>query len=316
MNTLVKTLALIAALHMPATLLAAGEGWSSDFAASKKLAADSKKDLLVDFTGSDWCGWCIKLKKEVFDHKAFSDGVKDNFVLVEVDFPSDKSKLTKETQAQNKELGEKYSVRGYPTILLCDADGRPYAATGYQAGGPEDYVEHLNELRERRVVRDKAFAAAEKASGPEKAKQLVAALDSMALQDAMVASFYGEVIEDIKKSDPKDESGFGKKVAAKKRIEAFQKTLQEFAAKQDMDGALTFIDKTLEEGGFENEQTIQMMMTRAVIFAQQKKFDEALKAAEEAKAVDPKTPMAAEIDGFRKQIEEAKKAAAKKPESE
>lgn len=315
MKTLVKTLALIAALHMPANLLAAGDGWSSDFAASKKLAAESKKDLLIDFTGSDWCGWCIKLKNEVFDHKAFSEGVKDKFVLVEIDFPSNKAKLSEETQAQNKELGQKYAVRGYPTILLCDADGRPYAATGYQAGGPEEYVEHLSELRERKATRDKAFAAAEKASGPEKAKQLVAALDAMALQDSMITSFYGSVIDDIKKSDPKDESGYMKKVAANKRIEEFQKSLQQFAAKQDMDGALAFVDKTIEEGGFDDEQTMQLIMTRAAILAQQKKYDEALKSAEKAKALAPKSQMASEIDGFIKQIEKAKAAAAQKPDS-
>ena len=122
------------------TAFAGGEGWSSDFEAAKKQAAESKKDLLIDFTGSDWCGWCIKLNDEVFKHDAFKAGVKDSFVLVELDFPKDKSKLSEETQKQNKELGEKYAVQGYPTILLCDADGRPYAATGYQKGGPEKYV--------------------------------------------------------------------------------------------------------------------------------------------------------------------------------
>ena len=84
----------------------------------KKQAAESNKDLLIDFTGSDWCGWCIKLHKEVFSQDAFKEGVKDKFVLVEIDFPKDKSKLSEETQKQNEELGEKYAVQGYPTILL------------------------------------------------------------------------------------------------------------------------------------------------------------------------------------------------------
>lgn len=55
--------AVLMALH--STVFAGGEGWVSDFAAAKKEAAESKKDLLVDFTGSDWCGWCIKLVDEV-----------------------------------------------------------------------------------------------------------------------------------------------------------------------------------------------------------------------------------------------------------
>lgn len=286
---------------------AGGEGWSSDFAAAKKEAAESKKDLLVDFTGSDWCGWCIKLNKEVFSLDPFKEGVKDKFVLVEIDFPKDKSKLSEETQAQNKELGEKYAIQGYPTILLCDAEGLPYASTGYQEGGPEKYVEHLDELRGNKVKRDEAFASAEKAEGVEKAKALVAALDAMGLQDEMVANFYGDVAKQIKEADPKDETGFGKKAAAKQRLADFQKGLQELAGKQDLDGALALVDKTLKEGGFESDETQQIMMTRAVIFAQQSKSEEALKAVDEAIRFAPESSLIPGIKAFRQRIEDSSK---------
>ena len=295
------------ALHGSA--FAGGEGWSHDYAASKKQAAESKKDLLINFTGSDWCGWCIKLVDEVFKHDAFKTGVKDTFVLVELDYPKDKSKLSEETQKQNKELSGKYSVQGYPSILLCDAEGRPYAATGYQEGGPEKYVEHLNELRGKKTERDEAFAAAAKSEGVAKAKALVAALDAMKLEDGMIASFYGNIAEQIKAADPKDETGFGKKAAAKKRMQDFQSALQELGGKKDMDGALALVDKTLKEGGFETEETLQIMMTRAMIFAQQEKLDEALKAIDEAKAFAPDSPMIAGIEGFRKRLEAGKKKA-------
>lgn len=307
-------------IHIPSTLCAAfvalhgfafagGEGWSHDFAAAKKEAAESKKDLLLDFTGSDWCGWCIKLNDEVFKHDAFKNGVKDTFVLVELDYPRDKSKLSDETKAQNKELSEKYAIQGYPTILLCDAEGRPYAATGYQKDGPEKYVAHLNELRGNKAKRDEAFASAEKAEGVAKAKALVAALDAMKLDDGVIESCYGNIAEQIKAADPKDETGFGKKAAAKKRLQDFQNALQELAGKRDMDGALALVDKTIKEGGFETEETLQMMMTRAVIFAQQNKFDDALKAVDEAKTFAPDSPMIPGIDGFRKRLEDGKKKA-------
>lgn len=306
--------AAIVALHGSA--FAGGEGWSSDFATSKKQAAESKKDLLIDFTGSDWCGWCIKLNDEVFKHEPFKAGVKDSFVLVEIDFPKDNSKLTEETQKQNKELGEKYAVQGYPTILLTDAEGRPYAATGYQSGGPEKYVEHLNKLKANKAKRDEAFASAAKAEGLEKAKALVAALDAMELEDEMVANFYGDIAGQIKAADPKDKTGFGKKAAAKKRMADFQNALQELAGKQDMDGAIALVDKTIKEGGFETEETLQMMMTRAVIFAQQNKFDEALKAVDEAKAFAPNSPMIPGIEGFRKRLEDGKKKAEEAPKAD
>ena len=303
--------AAIVALHGAA--LAGGKDWSSDFAASKKQAAEAKKDLLIDFTGSDWCGWCIKLNDEVFKLEPFKAGVKDTFVLVEIDFPKDKSKLSEETQKQNAELGKKYAVQGYPTILLCDAEGRPYAATGYQEGGPEKYVTHLNELRGNKAKRDEAFATAGKSEGVAKAKALVTALDAMKLQDEVVANFYGDIAEQIKAADPKDETGFGKKAASKKRLVDFQNALQELAGKQDMDGALALVDKTIKEGEFGPEETLQMMMTRAVIFAQQGKFDAALKAVDEAKAFAPDSPMIPGIDGFRKRLEDGKKKAADGP---
>jgi hypothetical protein len=236
--------------------------------------------------------------------------VKDTFVLVELDFPKDESKLTEEVKKQNKELGEKYAVQGDPSIVLTDADGRPYASTGYQEGGPEKYVEHLNELRKGKAKRDEAFAAAEKLEGVAKAKALVAALDAIGLEEAAIANFYGPVVEQIKAADPKDETGYTKRAEAKKRVAGFQNQLQELAQKNDMEGALVLVEKTLKEGGFDEEATLQMMMTRAVIFAQQEKFDDALKAVDEAKAFAPENPMIPGINQFRERLEDGKKKAA------
>jgi thioredoxin-related protein len=307
---LIACTALLAPLG---TSFAGGEGWTSDFNAAKKQAAEQKKDLLIDFTGSDWCGWCIKLNDEVFKHDAFKNGVKDAFALVELDFPKDKSKLTEELQKQNNELSKKYAVRGFPTILLTDPDGRPYASTGYQQGGPEKYVAHLNELRGNKTRRDEAFATAEKVQGVEKAKALIAALSVMALDDDTVANFYGDVAAQITAADPKDETGFAAKANAKKRFADFQSQLQEFGQKQDHEGALGLVDKTLKEGGLGKGETQQVMLIRAAILAEQKKFDEALKAADEAKAFHPEGKMAGFIDQFRNKVEAAKSAPAEKP---
>jgi thioredoxin-related protein len=312
MKTFIKLCAAMLALHTSGHVFAGGEGWLTDIDAAKKTAAESKKDLLIDFTGSDWCGWCIKLNDEVFKHDAFKAGVKDSFVLVEIDFPREKGKLSEDARKRNTELGEKYAVQGYPTILLCDAEGKPFAATGYEKGGPEKYVDHLNELRKNKSKRDEAFAKAAKASGVEKAKVLIAALDAMELDENVVANFYGDITEQIRAADPKDETGFAKKAETGKRLEAFQKSLQEFGAKRDHEGALALVDKTLKEGGFDAEVTTQIMMTRAAIFASTGKFDEALKAVDEAKAFAPNSKMVPMIEQFRKRIAQGKEEATKK----
>ncbi len=313
MKTFIKLCVTMLALHTSGHVFAGGEGWLTDIDAAKKTAGESKKDLLIDFTGSDWCGWCIKLNDEVFKHDAFKAGVKDSFVLVEIDFPRAKDKLPEDARKRNTELAEKYAVQGYPTILLCDAEGKPYAATGYQKGGPEKYVDHLNELRKNKIKRDEAFAKAAKANGVEKAKALVAALNAMKLDEKVVANFYGDIAEQVVAADPKDETGFAKKAKSGKRLEEFQKSLQELGAKRDHEGALALVEKTLKEGGFDTESTLQIMMTRSAIFASTGKFDEAIKAADEAKAYAPESPMAPMIDQFRKRLEQGKEESKKNP---
>jgi len=295
----VATLAAILGLG---TAYAGGEGWTSDFEAAKKQAADEKKSLLVDFTGSDWCGWCIKLNKEVFNHEAFKTGVKDKFVLVELDFPKDKSKLTEAIIAQNKALQEKYSVQGFPTILLTDEQGKPFAKTGYQAGGPEAYVKHLVELLAVREKRDAAFAEAAKASGVKKAKALVSALESISLDDELVSKFYYEQIEAIKLADPKDESGYIKGIEIKTKFVGFQKQINELASKQNFDDIMKLIDETLAAGTFEGDLKQETMIFKAITFMQLKKSEDAIKTLDEAKAINPESHVSANIDGLKKRF--------------
>ena len=117
-----------------------------DFEAAKAKAVKEGKPIFINFTGTDWCGWCIKLEKEVFTKKAFQDYAKENLVLVEVDFPK-KKEQTAELKAQNKKLDKEYGVEGYPTLYLLDATGKKLTVDiGYREGGPEAYVEHLKSL--------------------------------------------------------------------------------------------------------------------------------------------------------------------------
>lgn len=303
---LTHTRAALVALCCSGFALAGGEGWTSDFAAAKKEAAESKKDLLIDFTGSDWCGWCIKLNKEVFSHQAFKDASKDKFVLVELDFPNDKSKLSEETQAQNKQLSEVYGIEGFPTILLTDAEGRPFATTGYQEGGAENYVKHLDELLAKKTVRDNGFKAASALEGTDKAKAYIAIFDSLGLDDSVAAKFYPDIIEQIRAADPEDTTGFTKRAAVKEKMAQFEDELNGKAQKKDFDGALKLIDDTLKEGGLPPDETQQVSITRAMIFAEQSKFDEAIKAVQEARAISPSSELASRLDGFVEQLKEAK----------
>jgi protein disulfide-isomerase len=119
--------------------------WLTDFEQAKKAAAEKKLPILADFSGSDWCGWCIKLDKEVFSQKEFKEYAKNNLVLFLADFPRKKNQDDK-TKKQNNDLLKKYAVEGFPTVLLLDADGKVFATTGYKPGGASAYIEHLKKL--------------------------------------------------------------------------------------------------------------------------------------------------------------------------
>lgn len=146
----------------------ADETWYDDYDAAVVAAKEQGKDLLVDFTGSDWCGWCIKLHDEVFAHDEWIKAVQADYILVALDFPrSEEAKAKVPNPKRNEELQAQHSVRGFPTILLMTNEGDVFGQTGYQAGGPAAYVKHMAELRTARphLVGAKraaeAFAAAE-----------------------------------------------------------------------------------------------------------------------------------------------------------
>ena len=123
MNLRTSLCATVLSLAFVSLCGAAKPGWTENFAEAQKRAASEKKHLLLDFTGSDWCGWCIKIDKEVFakpDFKAFGE---KNLVLMEVDFPKAKP-LPSEVKAQNEELERKFAVSGYPTLVLLNPQGK------------------------------------------------------------------------------------------------------------------------------------------------------------------------------------------------
>lgn len=100
---------------------AGNDGWHVYLEEAYAESKDSGKPILVNFTGSDWCGWCKKLTRDVFVHDEFKTWADDNVVLLELDFPKRK-KLPADISKQNRELQQAFQVRGYPTIWVFDLD--------------------------------------------------------------------------------------------------------------------------------------------------------------------------------------------------
>jgi thioredoxin-related protein len=270
MSLLSRTLALIVGLVLVIGLAScvsaapapAAELWTDNFEQAKAQAKKEGKDLLVDFTGTDWCPWCVKLRQEVFDKEKFKAEAPKKFVLVEIDFPRTK-KLADAVKKQNAALQQQYSVEGFPTILLMDADGKVYGKTGYQPGGEEKYLKHLDELQQVRVERDKLAAEAEKMTGLEKAK----ALDKLIMmlgKNGIEPMDNPKWIDEIIKLDPKNEAGLKTKYESMLKLSEALK----LAEGGQLDAAVKAIDKTLADLKLTGQEAQNALFLKALCLLQ------------------------------------------------
>jgi protein disulfide-isomerase len=153
LKSLARVRELLTAIHdrakSAATKPPAGpvvKGWTEDVDLAMEFAARTKRPILLDFTGSDWCGWCIKLDDEVFSKDAFKDYADKNLVLVAIDFPRSK-KLPDEIKRRNSKLAQQYGVRGFPTIVILDPTGKKeLGRTGYARGGPAAFIAGVKKI--------------------------------------------------------------------------------------------------------------------------------------------------------------------------
>jgi protein disulfide-isomerase len=123
--------------------------WLTSYAEAVKESTRSGKPIMMDFTGSNWCGWCMKLKKEVFETDQFKHWAAQNVVLLELDFPRGIPQDAAIKQ-QNEKLAQQYQIQGYPTILFVNAEGKQLGQYGYDAGGPTNWTHKASQMIAKR----------------------------------------------------------------------------------------------------------------------------------------------------------------------
>jgi protein disulfide-isomerase len=128
------------------TSISAKAGWLTSYEKAQSAAQTQNKLLLMDFTGSDWCGWCIMLDREVFSKPEFKEYASKNLVLLELDFPRAKQ-MPAETMAQNRRLAAQYQIQAFPTVVVLNGQGKVVGALGYIRGGPGAFIAELEKLR-------------------------------------------------------------------------------------------------------------------------------------------------------------------------
>src|SRR5476649_2032097 len=144
MKKLLALTVLLASSLAPA-LRAADGNWQTDPEMALASAKGTKKLVLMDFTGSDWCSWCMKLNKEVFSQPEFQQFAKDKLVLVELDFPRGKPQ-TAEEKSRNEALARKFRVQGFPTVVVLNSEGKQVGQLGYMTGGAQAFIDALKKI--------------------------------------------------------------------------------------------------------------------------------------------------------------------------
>jgi len=280
------------------------EGWQVDFEKAKAQAGAEKKVLLMDFTGSDWCTWCIRLRKEVFDTDIFRKEAPASFVLLELDYPQDQSKQPETVRSQNNRLQEAYAIQGYPTILLADAQGRPFAQTGYEKGGPENYLKLLTGLKASLEKRDAAFQRAASASGLDKAKALKEGLD--VVPEEMIAAHYKSTLDEIRALDTGDTLGMEAKfgfIQTKRELHLKLKAKLEAGGEAIRAEADKFIAANPK---LQSRQKQQALMDVLNFLMPPKDNKTALKLVEDVKALDAESEEGKIAERIRAQLDRAK----------
>ena len=280
----------------PKPVQIADDEWTMNFEAAKAKAVAQKKHLLINFSGSDWCGWCIRLEAEVFGKEDFRRAAGKQFVLVNLDYPQDALKVSQEVRQQNARLQEYYKIEGFPTVLLTFADGRPYAATGYREGGVEPYLAHLKELRDIGSKVQELLAQSATASDPlTKAKLIDQALELLGPEVA--DRFYEEQIDQVVQLDANNAAGLKDKYLLRKRFNDVEKAL----SRQDFAEAVKIVDDILNTFKPTGSQAQQLYFARAHALHYLQRTEEEKAALEKALAAAPDSEGA---EGIRRLIEQ------------
>jgi tetratricopeptide (TPR) repeat protein len=264
--------------------------WLTNLDEAERLAVKDGKDLFILFTGTAWRGPCIQFESNVLNRPEFVRST-EPFILVKLEFPKSDEDLPPSQRKDFMAWRERYGIRAFPTVLLADASGRPYAVTGHIGLGADGYVRHLGKIREARARRDSAFSKAVTAHGVEKAQHLNAALSALESafdrsftekQGDMLVRFYRPEIDLIIDLDPTNSAGLREKYRGLLGDEAQRGQVAEmytrFGTAMNEGGAraaLSLVDQELGRAK-SAELRKRLQTTRLVYLEWGDRYDEAL----------------------------------------
>ena len=263
-----------------------GPGWMLNYRAARKKAGGENKDLILLFTGSDWIEICKKLDREILNTEEFFQPIQELFVPVRFDFPREKG-LNEAITAQNQVLMASYRVQGFPTVMLTDSSGRPYAVNGYQAVSAKEYATILTALRAVKARRDEKFAAAKQAAGLEKAQLLADGIPQ--LPGNLAAWFYRPELKALVANDLQNQTGKAVHFQRLLNDVDYARTMAEFSRKVEWSKMIILTDDYIAGNQLKGEEMQHAMMNKAGVLRNQGKAPALVQILLEIVAIDPET---------------------------
>ncbi|WP_459556164.1 thioredoxin family protein [Lacunimicrobium album] len=258
--------------------------WMTDLAAAKKKATDENKELLLFFTGSDWCGFCIKLNDEVLTKPDFAAMISEKFVPVELDFPN-KKELPAELKAQNDELKGQFEIRGFPTICVTDTDLRLFKAhVGFP--GAEKFREGFGQTSELIAAVDTTVGSQKLAdiSDVKVLNELMGKLPEDSLQFGWVPTIE-KLVAASKDSDAELHATWSARlldIQDKEYIAKTQATVRKMLASNVADDeVIAFLDQEIAAAGSRESRLKVFAPLKLTVLAKAGRFDDAIQLVDQ-----------------------------------
>ncbi len=276
------------------------DGWHTDLEKGKKLAQQEGKDLLIKFTRSQGCGWCLKLEKEVISQTSFKEQMSQNYILVIINYPRDHRQWSPEFKKRHEQLKKYYHVNHLPNLVFADANGRPYESKSYRNQNPEVYFKEIIKIHDQRKNRDAALAAAQHAEGKVKARLLEKGLAEVSRKYHL---YYPKVLAEITKADPDDTSGFMGKIRVSEIHKAMHHLLASYYEENNYLAIPAVIDDYIKTHQPKNEalQIALLYKVKACYMAHQ--YQQAKMIADEVIKVNAASRSASYALSIKKRIE-------------
>ncbi len=274
--------------------------WHDNYREGAAEAKEKGKELLLVFTGTDWIEMCEVFHREILTQPEFIDEVSEEFVLVKLEYPED-NRLPREEATQKQFLRDAYAVRGFPTVVLTNFEGRPFGFNGYQPVSPEEYAKTTMAMHANYTKGQAEIRAAQDLEGVEKAAALASGLPE--LPSNMTARFYRETLQEILEADPENTLDSTKNYRRMLADVDYGIAMKKLERDVQYGKMIELTEKFIADNALEGAALQKALMIKAGVQKKQSNTAGMIQTLLEVVKIDPETTLAQEaqsnLDKFR-----------------